>query len=56
MLTKTDTVSRPPHQVWMLYMLECPLHTGIYHIFIVNSYEFIPLRYYLTLQHMDFLK
>ena len=28
MLTKTDTVTRPPHQVWMLYMLESPHHTG----------------------------
>ena len=27
MVTRTD-VARPPHQLWMLYMLECPLHTG----------------------------
>ena len=25
MLTKMDIVTRPPHQVWMLYMLESPL-------------------------------
>jgi len=36
MLTKSD-ISRPDFQLWMLYMLECPLHTGtVTHVSAVN--------------------
>ena len=32
MLTRTEAI-RPKNQIWMLYMLECPLHTGKEHTF-----------------------
>jgi len=31
MLTRTEAI-RPKNQIWMLYMLECPLHTGSVHL------------------------
>ena len=31
-LTRTEA-NRPKNQIWMLYMLECPLHAGKEHTF-----------------------
>ena len=38
MLTRTEAI-RPKNQIWMLYMLECPLHTGKEHTFSKNKTE-----------------
>ena len=30
MIPARDTSARPSNQIWLLFMLECPLHTGKY--------------------------